>query len=52
MIKHYVKFLSRPPGGMPEYETTLAVDKEVESRSFEELQAKLHRPGKSLLNIT
>jgi hypothetical protein len=52
MIKHYVRFLSRPPGGMPEYETTLAFDKEVESRSFIELREKLHRPGKSLLNIT
>jgi hypothetical protein len=52
MIKHYVRFLSRPPGEMPEYETTLAFDKEVESRSFKELREKLHRPGKSLLNIT
>jgi hypothetical protein len=52
MIKHYVKFFSRPPGRMPEYETTLEFDKEVESGSFKELREKLHRPGKSLLNIT
>ncbi len=51
MIKLYVRFLSRPPGEGPQYETTLAFDKEVESRSFKELREKLHRPGKSLLNI-
>ena len=43
-----VKFLTRLPGGMLEYETTRIVDAEVEHDSYPSLRQSLHRPGRTI----
>ncbi len=46
-----VKFLTRLPGGMLEYETTRTVDTEVEHDSYPSLLQSLHRPERTIVFI-